>query len=79
MSIDFQDRMETGKAIAAARRARGLHTGKAAAGWVQKPDNRPPETWREVVDVYLEFALAEMVNDLNYTGGSFEGCSDIPF
>jgi hypothetical protein len=77
--MDFQDRMETGRTLAAARRARGLHTGKAAAGWERKPDTRPPHDWHELIEVMIDFVLTEAVNDINYAGGNPDGCSDIPF
>jgi hypothetical protein len=41
MNMEFVDRMNAGRDAAAARRHKGLSTGKAAAGWNAKP--RPAE------------------------------------
>lgn len=51
MSAEFLDRMEDGKVNAANRRSRGLHTGKAAAGWDFKRREEDLGTWAHAVAV----------------------------
>lgn len=76
----FTERMQTGRDLAAGKRYKGISTGKAAAGHIRKAsDVRPPDDWHELIELQMAFVLAECVNDLNYSDGCFEGCSDIPF
>ena len=68
----FTDKMEQGRDIAARDRARGLHTGKLAAGWERK---RPKEhandncawllAWRAHWRAHWRATCAEIRNEFS--------------
>lgn len=82
---DFQERMETGRQVAADRRARGLPTGKAAKGWNVKrapmPDTAENRLYAELEAMRGELRTAQnelqrhelgMVDQIDDFGAEFD-------
>jgi len=80
-NADFTELMEAGRDAAAARRHRGLVTGKSAAGWNVKPRYDGAETWEGIkADARLRWE-ADRDEALNrYATAMFpERYADLPF
>ncbi len=77
---DFINRMETGKALAAARRDRGQHTGKSAKGW-DNTQRRPLDRWEQrFEEIRLRFHSAlDAARDATTAPRAFNPETDIPF
>lgn len=79
--MEFTERMERGRDAAAAKRHRGISTGKSAKGWNAKPRYDEQGTWdatRYVVRLKWELARDEALQ--TYASLMFpERYEDLPF